>query len=143
MEEAGRLARKKAVDDTGLKPEEIGVFFITPCPAKISAIRQPIFLEKSNIDGAIAITDIYPELLKEMEKLQKAEPLSKCGIIGVGWASSGGESSALLRDKYLAADGIENVIKVLEEIEDEKLGNIEFCRAQCLYGGLRGRLTDC
>jgi Na+-translocating ferredoxin:NAD+ oxidoreductase RNF subunit RnfB len=138
MEEAGRLARKKAVKDTGLMSEEIGVFFITPCPAKITAIRQPIFLEKSNINGAIAITDIYPELLKEMDKLHNAEPLSKSGIIGVGWASSGGESSALLREKYLAADGIENVIKVLEEIEDEKLGNIDFIELNACTGGCVG-----
>ncbi|HZJ78019.1 MAG TPA: [Fe-Fe] hydrogenase large subunit C-terminal domain-containing protein [Clostridia bacterium] len=138
MEVAGKLAREKAVKETGLKPEEIGVFFITPCPAKITAIKQPIFLKKSNIDGAVAIKDIYPALVKVMDGIVNAEPLNKSGFVGVGWASSGGESSALLGDKYLAADGIENVIKVLEEIEDEKLNNIDFIELNACAGGCVG-----
>ena len=71
VDEAGRLARIKAVQKTGLKPEEIGVFFITPCPAKVTAIKQPIGIEKSHVDGAIAIHDVYPLLLKSIEKTEK------------------------------------------------------------------------
>ena len=36
MEEAARLARIKAREETGLPDEDIGVFFITPCTAKIT-----------------------------------------------------------------------------------------------------------
>ena len=58
--------------------------------------------------------------------------------MGVSWASSGGESAALLKDKYLAADGIENVIKVLEEIEDEKLDRLDFVELNACSGGCVG-----
>ena len=76
-----------------------------------------------------------------MKKITDPEPLSKSGIIGVSWAGSGGESSALLKDQYLAADGIESVVKILEEIEDEKLNDLDFielnsCPVGCVGGVL-------
>ena len=138
MEEAARLARIKAVQDTGLAPEKIGIFFITPCPAKITAIKQPIGLEKSNLNGAFAIKDVYPKLLAQMNRLEVTSNLRDSGIIGVGWASSGGESAALLHERYIAVDGIENVIQVLEEIEDEKLNNIDFIEINACTGGCVG-----
>lgn len=139
MEEAARLARERAVRETGLRPEEIGVFFITPCPAKITAIKAPIRSEHSNVDGAFPIKLIYPVLLRQMDKLPApAYRLKNAGIIGVSWAGSGGESSALMRDRYLAADGIENVINVLEELEDEKLNELDFIELNACSGGCVG-----
>ncbi len=138
MEEAARLARIKAAADTGFSQDEIGVFFITPCPAKITAIKQPIGLEKSNLNGAFAIKDIYPKLLDQMNRLEVTGDMRQSGIIGVSWASSGGESAALLREHYIAVDGIENIIKVLEEIEDEKLNNVDFVELNACTGGCVG-----
>lgn len=138
LEEAARLARERAVEKTGLTPEDIGVFFITPCTAKITAIKQPICNAKSNISGVFAIKDIYPVLLGQMDKLTEVKPLKNSGLLGVGWASSGGESAALIKERYLAADGIENVIKVLEELEDEKLNDLDFIELNACAGGCVG-----
>lgn len=138
LEEAARLARERAQEKTGYAPEDIGVFFITPCTAKITAIKQPICNEKSNISGVFAIKDIYPILLGQMDKLKDLTPLKNSGIVGVGWASSGGESAALIKERYLAADGIENVIKVLEELEDEKLHDLDFIELNACSGGCVG-----
>lgn len=138
MEEAGRIAREEAVKKTGLKPEEIGVFFITPCPAKITAVKSPICLDHSNINGAFAIKDLYPVLFQIMDKIEEPESIKKSGLIGVSWAGSGGESSALIREQYLAADGIENVIKVLEQVEDEKLNELDFIELNACSGGCVG-----
>ena len=49
-----------------------------------------------------------------------------------------GEAAGLLKDRYLAADGIENVIKVLEELEDEKLNDLDFIELNCCTGGCVG-----
>ncbi len=144
VEEAGRLAREKAVVKTGLSPDEIGVFFISPCPAKITSFKQPIGTEKSNIDGAISIKEIYPVLLKAMEKTEERDTLialHDSGVIGIGWATSGGEVSGLLKDNVLAADGIENCIKILEQVECETLDSIDFielnaCQCGCVGGSL-------
>ncbi len=140
METAATIAKQEAVKKTGLPEEEIGCFFITPCPAKVTDIRMPIGIEKSKVDGAIAISEIFPQLSNKMDKLHpdELEPLSNSGIIGVSWATSGGESSALLKERYLAADGIENVIRVLEEIEDERIGELDFIELNACTGGCVG-----
>lgn len=138
MEEAARLARIKARKDTGLPDEDIGVFFISPCTAKITSIKQPLCNSKSNINGVFGINDIYPVLFQQMDRLDHLDSLNDSGIIGVSWASSGGEAAALLKDRYLAADGIESVIKVLEELEDEKLNDLEFIELNACNGGCVG-----
>lgn len=138
LETAAKLARKRAMEKTGLPASDIGVFFITPCTAKITAIKQPICNEKSHISGVFAIKDIYPVLLGQMDKLQDLTPLKSSGLLGVGWASSGGESAALIKERYLAADGIENVIQVLEELENEKLNDLDFIELNACAGGCVG-----
>lgn len=138
METAAGFAKLGASKRTGIPVEKIGCFFLTPCPAKVTDIKQPIGIEKSMVDGAIAISEIFPQLLSKMEKLDEVEPLSESGIIGVSWASSGGEASALLNDKYLAADGIENVIRVLEELEDERIRELDFIELNACSGGCVG-----
>lgn len=138
MEVAAMLAREKAVKKTGLPPESIGIFFLSPCAAKVTDVRVPIGMEQSNVDGVLAISDIYPKLLGLMNKLGRAEPMAHSGIIGVGWSSIGGEAAGLLNENHLAADGIENVIKVLEELEDEKLQELDFIELNACAGGCVG-----
>lgn len=138
MEIAAMLAREKAVKSTGLPPESIGIFFISPCAAKVTDVRVPIGIDKSNVDGVLAISDIYPRLVGCMNKLEDAEPIARSGIIGVGWSSIGGEAAGLLNENHLAADGIDNVIKVLEELEDEKLQELDFIELNACAGGCVG-----
>lgn len=59
-------------------------------------------------------------------------------MIGIGWASTGGESSAIFNDRYLAADGIENVINVLEQIENSDMPDLEFIELNACNGGCVG-----
>ncbi len=138
MEMSAYIAKHNAAEKTGIPIEKIGAFFLTPCPAKVTDIKVPIGGEKSQVDGAIAISEIFPRLTQYMEKEEQVEQLSKAGIIGVGWASNGGEAAALLNDKYLAADGIENVIHVLEELEDERIRELDFIELNACFGGCVG-----
>ena len=142
MEVAAKMARREVIAMTGLPDEEIGVFFITPCPAKVTEINNPTNSEKSAVTGAIAISQIYPELTSKMDKLSVIEPIAKSGLIGVGWATSGGEAAAMLGDKYLAADGIENVIRVLEELEDEHIHGVDFIELNACSGGCVGGVLN-
>ncbi|MBQ7745556.1 MAG: ferredoxin, partial [Ruminococcus sp.] len=138
MEVAAKIARREAVEETGLRSEEIGVFFITPCPAKVTEAHSPNYAESSEVDGAIAISKIYRELTQAMDHLTEVEQIAKSGIIGIGWANSGGEAAAMLGDKYLAADGIVNVIRVLEELEDDHIRDVEFIELNACSGGCVG-----
>lgn len=141
VEEAARLAKEKVAARTGLSKDEIGAFFITPCPAKITSFMQPLGTQKSNVDGAIAINDIYPILLKQMESIRDNDDfkaLHESGVIGLGWATSGGEASGTLSDNALAADGIENCIKILEEVEKGHLDSVDFIELNACQGGCVG-----
>lgn len=137
VELAARMAKQEAVQQ-GIQQEKIGCVFITPCPAKVTAIRMPIGSEKSEIDAAVASKEVYPLLLNVMKK-DDAEEKPQSGRIGLGWGESGGEAAGLLStDDYLAADGIENVMHVLEDLEDDKYSNLEFVELNACSGGCVG-----
>lgn len=100
---------------------------------------MPIGSKKSSVDGAVAIKDIYPALIKAMEHTSPDDISATAGRIGVSWASSGGESEGLVTvDSYLACDGIENVIKVLEDLEDDKFEHLDFVELNACNGGCVG-----
>jgi len=139
VELAARNAKKRALEKhPELTEDDICAIFISPCPAKVSYARMPIGTEKSAIDGVLAINDIYFKLVAEMNNIDIPEKSSQSGLIGISWAGSGGESSALMNDKYLAADGIENCIHVLDEIEKENFRDLEFVELNACNGGCVG-----
>jgi len=144
VEIAAEMALKKVMDKTGLPRNKIGIIFITPCPAKVTYSKEPLGIEKSEIDGVLAIKDIYPLLLDSLSDTAKeyqdsALPkLSESGKIGIGWSVSGGESNGIVSDNYLAADGITNVIKVLENLEDERFSGLNFIELNACAGGCVG-----
>lgn len=136
---AATLARQKAMALTGLPSEKIGIIFISPCPAKVTAMYSPLGIDESTLDGVVAIKDVYPKLLSLMKiAALETEELSTSGKIGVSWGGSGGEAGGLLTDSYLAADGIENVIRVLEDLEDQKFSDLEFIELNSCSGGCVG-----
>ncbi len=143
MEVAARLAREEAMEKTGLNSEEIGVIFISPCPSKVAFVNAPLGLPKSNVDYVIGIKDYYPLLLNYMNEADaNRQLLSRSGSLGRGWALSGGEALGVLSHEYLAADGIENVLRVLEDLEDEKFEpglqfvELDACSPGCVGGVL-------
>jgi hypothetical protein len=75
-----------------------------------------------------------------MNNITKPKPISSSGVIGIGWAGSGGESASLLNEKFLAADGIENVIDVLDQLEinTESFLGLDFIELNACSGGCIG-----
>ena len=138
IEVAARLAKKHAAEKTGLPPEQIGAIFISPCPAKVTAVKMPLGSEKSCVDGVLAIREAYPKLISLMREVPSSVDLARTGRMGIGWGSSGGEAAAALKERYLAADGIENVIRVLEDLEDEKFYDLDFVELNACSGGCVG-----
>lgn len=139
VEVAAEIARARAIEKTGLPSEDIGIIFISPCPSKVSYSKAPLGIDKSNIDKVVAIKDVYPLLLPHMSRDEsQLEPLSNSGRIGLGWGNAGGEVGGLLIDSYLAADGIVNILRVLEEIEDERIHGLKFIELSACNGGCVG-----
>lgn len=140
MELAAEKARAEAVAKTGLKPEEIGVIFISPCAAKATEIKSSLTVSQSQVDGVISIKDTYLKIAQEINKIPETEieHLSCSGKEGILWATSGGEAAASGVERRVAVDGIHNVIALLEDIEDGKLDDIEYVEALACTGGCVG-----
>ena len=73
-----------------------------------------------------------------MNHLETVKPLLSSGVNGVSWSFIGGEAAGLLNDNHLSADGIHNVIHVLEELEDDKLADLDFIELNACSGGCVG-----
>lgn len=139
MEVAAMLAREKAErEHPELKPEEIGVCFISPCPAKVSYVKNGFAGYKSRVDAVVSISDVYFQLIAEMQPQADIKALSASGMIGIGWASTGGEATAIFNESYLAADGIDNVIRVLDQVENGNIPPLEFIELNACPGGCVG-----
>lgn len=142
MEVAAKIIKSKLVNTLDIPADDIGVFFITPCAAKVTSIKAPYEREKSSVDGAISIKDIYLKLLSCLERVKTFEELEQAGLEGIRWANSGGEGLALGTDRFLAVDGIHNVITIFEEVENDRLEDVDFIEALACNGGcLGGPLT--
>lgn len=138
MEVAAEIAKNKISKTEGIPVEDIGVFFITPCAAKVTSVKAPYERDNSHVDGVISIKDVYVRLLNSLDKIKEYEDLEQAGFEGIRWANSGGESLALGTERFIAVDGIHNVITILEEIENDRLEDIVFVEALACTGGCMG-----
>ena len=139
MEVAAKLAREGAMKEhPELKAEDICICFISPCPAKASYAKNGFGNYKSEVDLVISMSEIYFHLINAMNRGKESEISTQAGKIGLSWAICGGEGSALLNDKILAADGINNVISVLDQIEDGNIPPIDFVELNACPGGCVG-----
>lgn len=141
MDAAGKVVKLSRSRALGIPPEEIGVFFITGCPAKVTAVKQPVAAPVTWVDGAISIADVYNRVMKNIEKTPEVPGIARASGSGLSWGAAGGENSNLGRGFRMAADGINNVVRVLELLESEELDDYEYlelraCRGGCVGGAL-------
>lgn len=145
VEVAAEMARNRALKNTKLRPEAIGIFFISPCAAKMHSKYWPSRGSVSNIDAIISFQDIYMKLRESIKSLpeEAEEEYAEATVFGVRWANPGGESLALNINKFLAVDGINEVVKILETVENsDKFEDVDFLEALACTGGcLGGALT--
>ncbi len=136
---AATLAREKALKEhPELTSADVGIFFISPCPAKASYVKNGFAGDKNNIDHVLSVRDVYFRLIDVMKNLDEPELATESGLVGIGWASTGGESAAIFNERYLAADGIENCIRVLDQIDNEDIPNLDYVELNACSGGCVG-----
>ncbi len=138
MEVAAIMAKKEFAKLNGVNEKEIGVFFISPCAAKVTAVRSPIGQKSSDVDGVISMLDIYAKLYPVLNHAKEIENSDIATPFGVAWANSGGETVAIKANRSMAVDGIENVMHVLEEVENGKLNDLDYFEGSACPGGCVG-----
>lgn len=132
---AGRALQRALAK--GLKREEIGIFIIGACPAKWAALRN-----SEDVDGVLAFSEVYFKLVGAMNKVVQPPVRSKTGKLGLSWATSGGEADGVKSEKYLAADGVDNCVTVIQEIDHDKLTSLDFVELRACPGGCVGGVLN-
>lgn len=138
VEVAARIARTEYAKKLGIDPAEIGVWFITPCPAKMTAVKQPLGAKTSHITGAIAISQIYGDLLRVLSQGENAVDGQRASWVGIGWAVAGGETVAVKPVNHLVVHEIASVSGVLEQVTMGKLNDIDYIETLACAGGCIG-----
>ncbi len=124
----------------GAGEEETGIFYITPCSAKIAAVKRPLGEKKSIVDGILNMDEIYNRVMKVISSNPTVsysgfrENLTREGIL---WPLPRGEAR-LFKRKSMAIDGIHNVVKMLERLETEDVPELEFLELRSCDQGCAG-----
>lgn len=130
--------------EQGIPESEIGIFYLTPCAAKIVAIKRPEGEDRSEIEGVINMDFIYNRILREVKhRVQIGENSSFSSELSprsYTWALTNGEASHI-EGRCLAIDGIWNVVEFLEKIENDEISGIDYlelraCDESCAGGVL-------
>ena len=134
-------AKRKYSEELGIDIDKIGVSYITPCPAKVVSIKQPAEKEKSWIDNAIAIKDIYKLLLQEILKIQGEinENISEENFFYCkGWGVLNFLLQSFNFNRYMSVRGIGHIKMILNDLEDSRLQNIDYIEASACSQGCIG-----
>ncbi|MCY1719718.1 4Fe-4S binding protein [Prolixibacteraceae bacterium Z1-6] len=130
----GNLAKE------GISREEIGIFYVSPCSAKMAAVKRPLGETKSIVDGLINMKDLYNNIMRVISKKEEGDTsdlrknLTRDGIV---WSLPRGESRQFRR-KSMAVDGIHNVVKILERMENEEVPELDFLELKSCHQGCAG-----
>lgn len=127
--------------DQGVSKQSIGVFYVTPCAAKIAAVKSPVGEEESALNGVINMDFLYNKVLQIIHQgggtYQQVEVISPSKD-GIRWSLTRGEASHVM-GRALAVDGIRDVAVFLEKVEMGHAGVIDFlelraCKESCAAG---------
>jgi iron only hydrogenase large subunit-like protein len=141
-EVTAREIRRMLPAKLGLKKGDIGIIYIAPCPAKIVSIKQPAEKVRSWFDGAVSIKDVYSVLLPHVVAIKEGFEKSlvpKDFAFNAGWATLGGITRAVKTKNWLAVSGLDHVMRILDDIENSRLRNVDFVEAlSCMLGCIGG-----
>lgn len=139
---AAALAVQQKLMDQGASKESIGIFYVTPCAAKIASVKDPVSDQDDFIDGVINMDFLYNKVkLLLSNSDQDAKAINHhLTARDVRWPLTGGEACNFEGSPY-AIDGLTNVIHFLERLEDDAIdapGLIEMrlCDEGCVGGVL-------
>ncbi|MCX6825980.1 MAG: 4Fe-4S binding protein [candidate division Zixibacteria bacterium] len=142
---AAREIKKILPARLGLKPEDIGIIYVAPCPAKIVSIKQPAEKARSWFDGAVSIRDVYSVLLPHIAEIKEKFDPSQVpeGFAFKGsWAILGEGTRGAEMENWLSVSGLDHVMKIFDDIENSRLRNIDFVEAlTCMLGCINGPFT--
>jgi iron only hydrogenase large subunit-like protein len=133
---------RKRLSNAGIKNEDIGMFYITPCAAKIASVKSPVEDVISPINGVINMDLIYNKIQSLITKSMPPVQSLNHALRGkdVLFSLTAGEKSRF-EGRSFAIDGMKNIIEFLEQLENQEKTNVDFlelraCNQSCAGGVL-------
>lgn len=128
--------------------EDIGIFYITPCAAKIAAVKCPVGEDKSLVDGVINMDSLYNRVYKRIKEQGKGFkeqklPVSQISSDGVLTALTNGERRLSNAKHSYSIDEIHNVIEFLEKVENDEVENVDFLELRACDQSCPGGILTC
>jgi len=143
LEASARLYRCQ-LQDEGYGNKEIGIFYVTPCAAKIATVKGGGEISEL-VDGVLNMDYLFNRVYKV---LRNGEEVGQSGKMPttlsadeILWSSTSGEADRF-EGRSLAVDEIHNVIDFIERMElTGEMSNIDFlemraCDRSCMGGAL-------
>lgn len=132
---------REKLKSEGVPEEQIGIFYATPCAAKIAAIKSPVGETESGIDGVINMDFLYNKIHRILQKTGNNPVLPETDDLlssrGILWSLTRGEA-VHSQKRALAIDGIKNVTEILESVENDTLGSADFLELRACDEGCAG-----
>jgi len=132
---------RKQLLDKGVQPEEIGLFYFTPCAAKIAAVKSPVGETSSLIQGVVNINSMYDRvrtILSRKNLVLPGIPIKyEIPKPGITWSLTHGEAEHT-HGRALAIDGISHVSEFLDNLENEQVESIDFLELRACDQGCAG-----
>ncbi|NCB01025.1 MAG: 4Fe-4S dicluster domain-containing protein [Spirochaetia bacterium] len=142
------LYARLVLEQKGIKSEDIGIFYVSGCAAKVAQILTPLSDTSGLIQGGLNM-DVICNTLQDVltkESVQNKERIvyNPIPLVTQGaflWSLIKGESEGMTA-RTLAVDEIHNVIEFLELVEDDRHTEIDFLELRsCATGCTGGVLT--
>lgn len=137
------LAAAFAIDKLtaeGIARNEIGIFYVSPCSAKMAAVKRPLGEKASVVDGLINMKHLYNRIMQVISKNDVPDSSALRGHLrrdGIIWSLPRGEARHF-KQKSMAVDGIHNVVKILERMENEEVPELDFLELKSCHQGCAG-----
>lgn len=130
----------------GIPQSEVGIFYVTPCAAKVSGLKSSVVTDSTAINGGVInMNYLYNKVYREI----KQKGISSAPDVEIAdfrvmskrslrWSLNTGETRILDTEKKLAIDEIKNVIEFLEKLENEEVEDIDFLELRACYKSCAG-----
>ena len=139
---------RRKLEKEDWNPEDIGIFYITPCAAKIAAVKCPVGEDKSLVDGVINMDSLYNRVFKRIKEQGKGFkeqklPVSQLSADGVLTALTNGERRLSNAKHSYSIDEIHNVMEFLEKVENDEVENVDFLELRACDQSCPGGILTC
>ena len=138
---------KMLTEERGVPREEIGLFYVTPCAAKIAAVKAPVGEKRSIIDGVINMDALFNKVYRKIKEQGKgysytALQMPQLSADAILSTLTNGERRICRAKRSYAIDGIQNVTDFLDKLENDEVEGVEFLELRACDQSCAGALLS-